>query len=187
MHRYRHSALHPRTTHGVVYYIYELHTQITNGVVYCIYEASWTPWYKTDNNDTLHDKCASLMTQCITHTNHEWRRVLHITKNVARVSVSSHVTRHQVMSHIIESCHTSSSHVTRQRVMSHVNESCHMSTSHVTWQRVMSHINKSCPTSTKHVTQRCLDHITTTETWGAGVEYHFQEISWNLRPVVNGT
>ena len=25
------------------------------------------------------------------------------------------------------------------------------------------------------------------ERWGAGVEYHFQEISWNLRPVVNGT
>jgi len=26
-----------------------------------------------------------------------------------------------------------------------------------------------------------------TERWGAGVETHFQEISWNLRPVVNGT
>jgi len=25
------------------------------------------------------------------------------------------------------------------------------------------------------------------ERWGAGVETHFQEISWNLRPVVNGT
>jgi len=25
------------------------------------------------------------------------------------------------------------------------------------------------------------------ERWGAGVEYHFQEISCNLRPVVNGT
>ena len=25
------------------------------------------------------------------------------------------------------------------------------------------------------------------ERWGAGVEYHFQEISWNLRPAVNGT
>ena len=139
MHRYRHSALHPRTTHGVVYYIYELHTQITNGVVYCIYEASWTPWYKTDNNDTLHDKCASLMTQCITHTNHAWRRVLHITKNVARVSVSSHVTRHRVMSHDSESCHTSTSHVPCQRVMSHDNESCHTSTSHVPRQRNMSH------------------------------------------------
>ena len=28
---------------------------------------------------------------------------------------------------------------------------------------------------------------TNEERWGAGVEYHFQEISWNLRPVVNGT
>ena len=26
-----------------------------------------------------------------------------------------------------------------------------------------------------------------TERWGAGVETHFQEISWDLRPVVNGT
>jgi len=25
------------------------------------------------------------------------------------------------------------------------------------------------------------------ERWGAGVEHHFQEISWDLRPVVNGT
>jgi len=25
------------------------------------------------------------------------------------------------------------------------------------------------------------------ERWGAGVETHFEEISWNLRPVVNGT
>jgi len=25
------------------------------------------------------------------------------------------------------------------------------------------------------------------ERWGAGVETHFQEISWNLRHVVNGT
>jgi len=25
------------------------------------------------------------------------------------------------------------------------------------------------------------------ERWGAGVEYHFQEIEWALRPVVNGT
>jgi len=25
------------------------------------------------------------------------------------------------------------------------------------------------------------------ERWGAGVEYHFQQISWNLRPIVNGT
>jgi len=25
------------------------------------------------------------------------------------------------------------------------------------------------------------------ERWGAGVEYHFQEIQWALRPVVNGT
>jgi len=30
-------------------------------------------------------------------------------------------------------------------------------------------------------------HTTCMERWGAGVEYHFQEISWNLRPVVNGT
>ena len=91
-------------TNGVVHYIYELH--ITHGVVYCIYEASLTSWYKTDNNDTLHDTCASLMTQCITHTNHQWRSVLHVTKNVAQVSVSSHVTCHQIMSHIIESCPT---------------------------------------------------------------------------------
>jgi len=30
-------------------------------------------------------------------------------------------------------------------------------------------------------------HLICKERWGAGVEYHFQEISWNLRPVVNGT
>ena len=30
-------------------------------------------------------------------------------------------------------------------------------------------------------------HMRLQERWGAGVETHFQEISWNLRPVVNGT
>ena len=40
--------------------------------------------------------------------------------------------------------------------------------------RVMSH-NKSCWVMSHN------------ERWGAGVEYHFQEIQWALRPVVNGT
>jgi len=30
-------------------------------------------------------------------------------------------------------------------------------------------------------------YTTLMERWGAGVETHFQEISWNLRPVLNGT
>ena len=37
-----------------------------------------------------------------------------------------------------------------------------------------------------HVVRHDCKH-THKERWGAGVEYHFQEISWNLRPVVNGT
>ena len=36
-----------------------------------------------------------------------------------------------------------------------------------------------------HVT--CTIHTCDDERWGAEVEYHFQEISWALRPVVNGT
>jgi len=37
-----------------------------------------------------------------------------------------------------------------QRVMSHINESCHTSTSHVTFQRVMSHINESHMHAARH-------------------------------------
>jgi len=34
---------------------------------------------------------------------------------------------------------------------------------------------------------KCCKPSSLYERWGAGVETHFQEISWNLRPVVNGT
>ena len=42
--------------------------------------------------------------------------------------------------------------------------------------------------STRGTPLRCIHCLySSAERWGAGVEYHFQEISWALRPVVNGT
>ena len=41
--------------------------------------------------------------------------------------------------------------------------------------------------SIEKVVPSTLSYTTEEERWGAGVETHFQEISWNLRPVVNGT
>ena len=73
----------------------------------------------------------------------------------------SHVTCHQVMSHVTKSCHTSPSHVTCHQVMSHVTKSCHMSPSHVTRHQVMSHVTKSCHTSPSHVTcHQVMSHVT---------------------------
>jgi len=53
-----------------------------------------------------------------------------------------------------------------------------------TRQKVDKHKEK---TNTKRrQTQKDAD-VRPSERWRAGVETHFQEISWNLRPVVNGT
>jgi len=55
-----------------------------------------------------------------------------------------------------------------------------------TMQHAATHCNTLRYAATRWIRRR-LDWHMNIERWGAGVETHFQEISWNLRPVVNGT
>jgi len=87
----------------------------------------------------------------------------------------SHVICEWVMSHMSESCRTWTSHVThsawaRKNTSRHdvTCKWCHIWMSHVTHEWVMSHMNESCLTFRVRTS--------TAERWGAGVEYHFQEI-----------
>ena len=63
------------------------------------------------------------------------------------------------------------SHTYELHVLTHIRET-HIEVSNVFWGMCVT---------------RVWWEVQPIERWGAGVETHFQEISWNLRPVVNGT